>query len=138
MTTTRVAAQAIRLETVVCAFCQGAGTDPFDIMSSRSTCCVCGGRGTVSVPTPHVGCAHCRGTGAVKTLTCTVCGGKGLLGVSGEATVACPDCRGSGDDSSAPAMACLGCHGRGCVPRAAAQTERGAHRAPGRGERIDL
>lgn len=109
--------EAIQMETIVCAFCRGAGTDPFDIMSSLSTCCVCGGRGTVTVSTPHARCAHCRGTGAIKTLTCTVCRGKGVIPVTGEPRICCSACGGSGDDGSAPAMACLRCHGRGWVTR---------------------
>ena len=104
-----------QMETIICAFCRGAGKDPFDIMSSLSTCCVCGGRGTVTVSTPHVRCAHCRGTGAIKTLTCTVCRGKGVIPVTDEPRISCSACGGSGDDGSAPAMACLRCHGRGWV-----------------------
>jgi len=136
---TLTAPQTMHWETVRCAFCRGAGTDPFDVMSSLSTCCVCGGRGTVSVPKPYVHCAHCGATGAVKTLTCTVCHGKGLLGASAEATVTCTDCRGSGDDGSAPAMACLRCGGRGWVPGATVETESGARtRALKMSERIDV
>ena len=66
-------------EELTCAFCHGRGKDPFDIMSSLSTCCVCGGNGKVLVPSPAVACAHCKGTGAVKTLTCTTCGGRGSI-----------------------------------------------------------
>ena len=36
-------------ETVTCSFCGGKGKDPFDIMSSLSTCCVCKGKGVVKV-----------------------------------------------------------------------------------------
>ena len=103
----------LHMETVVCAFCHGVGRDPFDIMSALSTCCVCGGRGTVIVSAPYVRCAHCSGTGAVKTLTCTVCGGKGVVPAADGPTISCRLCGGSGDDASAPAMACLQCHGRG-------------------------
>ena len=102
---------------VTCAFCRGRGTDPFAIMSSRSTCCVCGGSGKVRVSRASLSCAHCRGTGAIQTLTCTTCGGKGAIPRPPGPTVPCPVCHGSGDDASAPAMACLKCRGSGCVTR---------------------
>lgn len=100
-------------EELTCAFCYGRGRDPFDIMSSLSTCCVCGGSGKVRVKAPAVVCAHCRGTGAVKTLTCTTCGGRGSLHQPSLPTVSCPKCLGSGDDASVPALACLQCRGTG-------------------------
>jgi DnaJ-class molecular chaperone len=102
-------------EEVTCAFCGGTGKDPFGILSWLSTCCVCGGRGVVRVRTPCARCAHCGGTGAVKTLTCTVCMGTGHVSLPMEPTTTCPECRGSGDDLSAPAMACLKCRGRGFI-----------------------
>ncbi|MFZ2446992.1 MAG: hypothetical protein WAW37_11595 [Syntrophobacteraceae bacterium] len=98
---------------VPCSFCGGGGKDPFGIMSWLSTCCVCGGSGLVRVPEPFARCAHCRGTGAVKSLTCTVCGGKGFVPELPRPTRKCPECGGTGDDASAPAMACLRCRGRG-------------------------
>ncbi|MGA2936973.1 MAG: hypothetical protein ABSF52_07735 [Syntrophobacteraceae bacterium] len=100
---------------VQCSFCGGRGRDPFGIMSLLSTCCVCGGRGLVRVPEPYTRCAHCRGTGAVKTLTCTVCRGKGVVAVLPGPTRECPECAGDGDDRSASAMACLMCRGRGLI-----------------------
>jgi len=103
-------------EQVPCSFCEGKGIDPFEIMSTLSTCCVCGGRKVVWVKAPYSPCAHCRGTGAVKTLTCTVCRGKGFVPDSSVPSIVCPECRGTGDDASAPAMACLKCRGRGRVP----------------------
>jgi len=102
--------------TVSCAFCHGSGRDPFGIMSWLSTCCVCKGRGIVQVQAPHARCAHCGGTGAVKRLTCTVCGGKGLVPLPAGPTVVCPQCQGTGDDASAPAMPCLKCRGRAWLP----------------------
>lgn len=104
------------MTSVPCAFCRGTGKDPFGIMSWLSTCCVCGGRGVVSVRAPYVPCAHCRGRGAIKTFTCTVCGGKGLVAAFPGPTVTCPDCRGTGDAVSA--LACLTCRGRGWIPQA--------------------
>ncbi len=100
---------------VRCSFCGGLGRDPFGILSRLSTCCVCGGRGLVSVPAPYMRCAHCRGTGAVKTLTCTVCGGKGFVAEVPGPTRQCPECAGTGDDGSASAMACLRCRGLGLI-----------------------
>lgn len=101
---------------VPCAFCHGAGKDPFGIMSALSACCVCLGRGRVTVKAPYEKCAHCNGTGAIKTFTCTVCRGKGVLPALEGPTEECPECRGSGDDASAPAMDCLKCRGRGKIP----------------------
>ncbi len=110
-----LAVKASRLEEIVCAFCRGTGKDPFDIMSSLSNCCVCGGRGKVIAAAPHTRCAHCRGTGAIKTFTCTVCRGRGVLPAAAGPTVICPECQGTGDDASAPSMDCLRCRGRGWV-----------------------
>ena len=98
-----------------CAFCGGSGNDPFGIMSYLSTCCVCGGRGIVTVSSPYSRCAHCSGTGAIKTLTCTACMGKGVLPIVANDTHKCPTCHGDGDDHSASAMYCLRCRGRGYV-----------------------
>ena len=106
----------MNMQEVTCSFCGGTGKDPFGIMSSLSGCCVCGGKGVVQIQTPYVRCAHCQGTGAVKTLTCTVCGGKGFVPASSGPTIVCPECHGTGDDASAPAMACLKCRGRGWIP----------------------
>jgi len=100
---------------VTCSFCGGSGRDPFGIMSWASTCCVCGGRGVVVVAPPYTRCAHCGGTGAVKTFACTACMGKGYVSLPEGPIETCPDCHGSGDDHSAPAMYCLRCRGRGFV-----------------------
>jgi len=107
--------QERKLVSITCAFCRGSGNDPFGIMSYLSTCCVCGGRGIVTTSSPYSRCAHCSGTGAVKTLTCTACMGKGVLPITIEDTRICPVCCGSGDDQSASAMYCLRCRGRGYV-----------------------
>ncbi len=107
--------QGRKLVSITCAFCRGSGNDPFGIMSYLSTCCVCGGRGIVTTSSPYSRCAHCSGTGAVKTLTCTACMGKGVLPIITEDTRICPVCCGSGDDQSASAMYCLRCRGRGYV-----------------------
>ena len=101
-----------------CAFCKGKGKDPFEIMSSLSACCVCGGRGFVAIQMPCAPCAHCLGTGAIKTLTCTACRGKGKIPLPGLPTMVCPKCQGSGDDASASSMACLKCSGSGWIVKA--------------------
>jgi DnaJ-class molecular chaperone len=100
---------------LTCSFCGGSGTDPFGIMSWASKCCVCGGSGMVRMTVPYTRCAHCGGTGAVKTFTCTACMGKGYVPRPKEPIRTCPDCYGSGDDPSAPAMYCLTCRGSGFV-----------------------
>lgn len=102
-------------EELTCAFCQGLGRDPFDIMSSLSSCCVCKGSGQVRVLGPIAPCAHCQGSGAIKTLTCTTCGGKGVVTRPAEPIIPCPKCQGTGDDASAPAMDCLRCRGTGWI-----------------------
>jgi len=122
----RLSRDPVVFEELTCAFCGGRGRDPFDIMSSLSTCCVCGGSGKVLVKAPAVACAHCRGTGAVKTLTCTTCGGRGSVHLPSLPTVSCPLCKGSGDDASAPAMACLKCRGTGWMMRQF-RKEKGVH-----------
>jgi DnaJ-class molecular chaperone len=101
---------------VPCAFCHGTGIDPFGILSYKSTCSVCGGRRVVSVPAARMRCTHCSGTGAIKTFRCNVCGGKGWVDALPEPTRICPDCGGTGSESSNPALECLTCRGRGRVP----------------------
>jgi DnaJ-class molecular chaperone len=105
------------LEEVTCSFCRGRGTDPFGIMSWLSTCVVCGGRGTVLVPVSRRRCAHCQGTGAIKTFSCTVCHGTGFVPELPGPLKVCPECRGTGNDASIPALACQTCRGRGLVSR---------------------
>lgn len=100
---------------VSCAFCRGAGKDPFGIMSHLSTCSVCQGKCRVVVPALRDRCAHCNGTGAIKTFTCTTCHGKGVLAPLGGPTKSCPSCAGTGDDLSARGMNCLTCRGRGKI-----------------------
>ncbi len=100
---------------LTCSFCGGTGKDPFGIMSWISTCCVCGGKGTVRIRGPYTKCAHCQGTGAIKTYTCTACMGTGFVPLPSSPTSICPECHGSGDDGSTPGMTCLKCKGRGFV-----------------------
>lgn len=104
-----------RTTQIPCAFCEGTGNDPFQIMSALSRCCVCGGRGVNTILAPGMRCAHCQGRGSVKTLTCTVCRGRGVVRALEGPTALCPECVGTGDDALAPALECLNCHGRGVV-----------------------
>ena len=70
-----------RNEKLRCAFCKGTGVDPFALLSERSTCQVCCGRGEVEDGRPEMLCAFCRGSGVYpgKRITCTVCDGKGAV-----------------------------------------------------------
>jgi hypothetical protein len=111
----RMEKAGMKAEETTCGFCGGQGHDPFGVFFEGSTCCVCGGRGRVWVATPHIPCAHCRGSGAVKNLTCTVCGGKGAVPAWPRPDTACPECQGSGDDPSAGALSCLACRGSGRI-----------------------
>lgn len=67
--------------TLKCAFCQGKGKDPFELLSKLARCQVCGGRGKVVVLAPFRKCSDCKGTGVYphSRLTCLVCGGKGVV-----------------------------------------------------------
>ena len=112
-------AETVALETVsvTCGFCGGTGRDPFGIMSPLSTCCVCGGTGTVSVETPYVRCAFCHGTGVYphSRQTCTACSGVGVTPVP-EPNKTCPHCLGTGADPHSEAgFYCLICHGTGII-----------------------
>ena len=104
-----------KITTITCAFCKGKGEDPFEIMSEKSTCQVCGGRGKVTVVEPYVPCAHCKATGISPESrnVCTVCNGRGAVSVADGKKV-CLECDGSG---SAPEsnLPCLTCGGKGVV-----------------------
>jgi len=49
--------------TAACAFCQGKGVDPFELLYRQSVCQVCGGAGQVTIHGPVRVCAYCKGTG---------------------------------------------------------------------------
>jgi DnaJ-class molecular chaperone len=103
-------------EIIRCAFCGGKGTDPFNVMSDRSTCSSCDGRGALEVPVPHVRCVFCAGSGSYKTYRCPVCGGAGVGSAPKVPTRTCEECQGSAFDASS-GLPCLACHGHGVVPR---------------------
>ena len=103
---------------IKCAFCQGGGKDPFELLSEHSACQVCKGTGKVEVEEPAIKCAFCKGKGvypAGARITCTVCNGKGMVTTKG-ATKECPKCKGAGMaiDSGLP---CIKCRGKGVVPK---------------------
>ena len=99
---------------IVCAFCNGRGIDPFDLLSEKSTCHVCGGKGKVDVSTLFMKCAYCKRTGNYKSYSCNVCRGKGVVPKLTGRTKVCPECYGSGEDISSD-MECLTCHGKGVM-----------------------
>ncbi len=101
-------------QTIRCAFCKGRGLDPYDVLSSRSRCEVCGGRKEVAVPTAHDPCKFCGGTGSYKTFACLVCRGKGVVAALEEPTRACPQCQGRAFETSS-GLPCLECRGRGQI-----------------------
>lgn len=103
--------------TAKCAFCQGEGKDPFELLSKLSTCQVCGGRGDVTIPGPAIECAFCGGTGIHRDqrLTCVVCGGKGMVNIK-EPVETCPDCKGKGV-ASGDYLPCSKCGGKGVVTK---------------------
>lgn len=114
-------AKAIRKDegniAVRCAFCQGKGIDPFELLSKISICQVCSGRGEVTISEPALECAFCGGTGIHRgqRLTCVVCGGKGMVGIR-EPVGTCSDCKGKGIIPG-NYLPCLKCGGIGVVAR---------------------
>ena len=110
-------ATATAQETVLCAFCNGRGTDPYDQLSSRSKCGSCDGAGTKVVSSPHTTCAFCRGSGSHKTFRCPICGGAGAVPVLDGPTETCPECEGLAAETSS-GLPCLRCRGRGVIRRA--------------------
>ncbi len=110
---------------IICAFCQGKGQDPFELLSSSSKCQVCLGRGKVGVKGSTKKCAYCKGAGVHPygvRLVCTVCGGKGVVNVR-EPTVGCPECKNSGraPESGLP---CLTCKGKGVIAATSSKQKR--------------
>lgn len=66
---------------IECAFCRGAGLDPFGIPSKMAKCQVCWGKGINMVAAAYEKCTACEGTGvfAHHRLVCAVCQGKGVV-----------------------------------------------------------
>ena len=101
--------------TANCAFCQGKGTDPFELLSKLSNCQVCLGKGEVTIPGPAIECSFCGGTGIHRDqrLTCVVCGGRGMVNIK-EPIETCPDCEGKGVVEG-DYLPCLKCKGKGVI-----------------------
>jgi len=103
------------LVTVRCAFCNGEGKDPFELLSKEAVCEVCGGRRQVAVAEPIHPCAFCEGSGVFpgSRLTCTSCMGRGVVTIA-EPAEACPACAGTGV-LPAHTLPCSTCGGKGLV-----------------------
>jgi DnaJ-class molecular chaperone len=103
------------MKEIKCAFCKGKGIDPFDLLSSISTCSVCGGKGKVNVEEPYIKCAFCHGTGVYPhtRLNCTICSGKGVVTFK-EPRMTCPLCKGTGREPLS-GFPCLRCGGIGVI-----------------------
>jgi len=103
------------LVTARCAFCNGEGKDPFELLSKEAACEVCGGCGEVAVAEPVYPCAFCEGSGVFpgSRLTCTCCMGRGIVTVA-EPVEVCPACGGAGA-LPAHTLPCSTCGGKGLV-----------------------
>ena len=110
---------------IECSFCEGAGIDPFYVMSTRSRCPVCGGRARLRLREPLHECAFCGGSGVQPQtrMTCTACLGKGAVTARGP-TAECMHCHGTGANGYGR-MPCTTCRGIGVV-RAATKSPSGA------------
>lgn len=108
-----------KMTTVKCAFCDGAGKDPFGLLSELSNCQVCGGKGEVRIEGPTTECKFCGGTGiqpyTTSRLHCIACRGKGFV-TTIEPSKECPNCYGSGIYPRRPhPMPCPICRGQGII-----------------------
>lgn len=127
----QVGMASTRANTAVrCAFCNGTGLDPFELLSPLSACPACLGRGSVNMPEPYVRCAFCRGSGVQPhtRLTCSCCAGRGVQTVR-EPLAACSRCGGKGEDPKGELnLSCPGCGGAGVVHDRAVRAGRGRAR----------
>jgi len=100
---------------ITCAYCNGRGKDPFELLSKLSSCqvCVCcEGIGQVEVEEPMKKCVFCSGTGKNPLgarVPCIVCRGKGSNHC--ESDTKCTQCKGTGKSSDG--LPCLRCKGKG-------------------------
>lgn len=100
------------VKVIGCAFCNGKGKDPFDLLSPLSDCLVCNGTGQVEMKEPYVKCIFCAGSGKNPLgarIACIVCGGKGYNFC--ENPVKCHQCKGTGKASDG--LPCTRCTGKG-------------------------
>lgn len=101
---------------IKCAFCDGKGKDPYNLLSYLGTCQVCSGRGVVNVREPTIECVYCHGSGKHLNdgrLTCPVCFGKGAATMD-EDRKKCQECHGTGKNKESK-LPCLRCDGKGVV-----------------------
>ena len=100
---------------ITCAYCNGKGVDPFRLLSKLSTCPVCSGEGTLTIPDNTSQCPFCAGSGKDPhhRLTCPVCWGKGVVTIP-ENPLKCPECRGTGK-TAGNNLPCIICGGTGIV-----------------------
>ena len=107
------------MKKIKCAFCNGTGKDPFDLLSKLADCQVCGATGEVMVEEPNVDCAYCGGSGVQPQTrnTCIACRGKGVIPCRGRRFSAsgekCPACKGTGRNIGKGDLPCLECKGTG-------------------------
>lgn len=108
--------QVNNMETVTCAFCEGKGLDPFGILSSRSKCQVCSGKGKAKVKRATIECAFCGGTGVFpgQRITCYICKGLGVV-MKPKLGKVCPVCDGNGNSRETPGLPCITCGGKGQI-----------------------
>lgn len=104
-------------EEVQCAFCKGAGKDPFGQLYQGSTCQVCSGRKVLYIHTPYTTCTYCHGSGVAFSSqnTCTICYGRGVVSLDAQKKgKICFSCQGTGMgiDTNLP---CTSCQGMGVV-----------------------
>lgn len=97
---------------ITCAFCNGKGKDPYNLLSSKSNCFVCNGTGRIEIEEPLKKCVFCSGTGKNPLgarVSCIVCGGKGNNHC--ESNTKCIKCKGTGKSSDG--LPCNYCKGIG-------------------------
>ncbi len=107
-----------------CAFCNGKGIDPFELLSPISICLVCNGAGGVYVSKPVINCHYCQGTGQQphQRMYCVVCHGKGKITFLKDGHKSCPSCSGRGKEVVSE-MPCLLCRGIGFVKKQISHTQ---------------
>jgi DnaJ-class molecular chaperone len=99
-------------KTIICAFCNGTGTDPFGLLSSISKCQVCKGSKGIDIKEPFTPCVYCSGSGENilgARVPCIVCGGKGNNHFHNKTE--CSQCKGTGKGSDH--LPCTLCGGIG-------------------------
>ena len=104
---------------VICAFCNGTGKDPFELLSKLSDCQVCLGKGKVKISGPTKKCNFCDGKRidpyTTSRIHCLACGGVGVV-TKIEPSKKCPTCNGTGVEPRKPhPVACPKCKGQGVI-----------------------